>query len=70
MLRCLLLLGILSIGFGILPGEVRADGSISLPALFSPEKEMELALRAAPIHLRNEATVYVFGERGYEKART
>ena len=39
-------------------------------ALMSPQQEIELALKAAPIHLRNEATVYVFGKRGYEKART
>lgn len=40
------------------------------PGLFSPDREIELALRAAPIHLRNGATVYTFGKKGYEKART
>ena len=35
-----------------------------------PSEEIELALRAAPVHLRAEATVYVFGKGGYEKARS
>lgn len=39
-------------------------------ALISREQEIELALKAAPVHLRSEATVYTFGKRGYEKART
>jgi hypothetical protein len=30
---------------------------------------MELALKAAPVHLRDEATVYAFGKNGYEKVR-
>ena len=33
-------------------------------------QEIELALKAAPVHLRDEATVYVFGNQGYEKVRT
>jgi hypothetical protein len=32
--------------------------------------EIELALKAGPVHLRGEATVFVFGKHGYEKART
>jgi hypothetical protein len=32
-------------------------------------QEIELALKAAPVHLRSEATVYIFGKGGYEKAR-
>jgi len=36
----------------------------------TPEQEIELALSAAPEHLRSEATVYVFGKKGYEKARS
>jgi hypothetical protein len=43
---------------------------IPLQALIPREQEIELALKAAPMHLRDEATVYVFAEHGYEKART
>jgi hypothetical protein len=39
-------------------------------ALISREQEIELALKAGPVHLRNRATVYTFGKNGYEKART
>ena len=39
-------------------------------ALILREQEIELALKASPVHLRNEATVYTFGKNGYEKART
>lgn len=38
--------------------------------LLPPEQEIELALKAGPAHLREGATVYVFGPKGYEKART
>jgi hypothetical protein len=38
--------------------------------LLPPEQEIELALRAGPVHLRDGATVYVFGAKGYEKVRT
>ena len=38
--------------------------------LLPREQEMELATSAAPEHLRKDATVYVFGKGGYEKART
>jgi hypothetical protein len=37
--------------------------------LLPREREIELALKAAPVHLRNDATVYVFGKIGYEKVR-
>ena len=40
------------------------------PTLLPPELEIELALKAAPVHLRDGATVYVFGAKGYEKVRT
>jgi hypothetical protein len=69
MLRFLLVLSVLGLGCGIVHGEIKADGNIPSQALLSLEKELELALKAAPAHLRNEATVYVFGKRGYEKAR-
>jgi hypothetical protein len=39
--------------------------------IFLPHaEEVELALSAGPEHLRNEATVYVFGKKGYEKIRS
>jgi hypothetical protein len=38
--------------------------------IFLPqEQEIELALSAGPEHLRSDATVYVFGGKGYEKIR-
>jgi hypothetical protein len=49
---------------------VNANLPTQSQALFSREKEIELALKAAPLHLRKEATVYTFGKNGYEKART
>jgi hypothetical protein len=70
MLRYLLVLCALSLGCGIAPGSIKAADGIQAQALLSPDREIELALKAAPVHLRNEATVYVFGKRGYEKART
>jgi len=39
-------------------------------ALINREQEIELALKAAPLHLRTDATVFVFGKNGYERART
>lgn len=38
--------------------------------LINREQEIELALKAAPIHLRKDATVFVFTKNGYEKVRT
>ncbi|MGE3388091.1 MAG: hypothetical protein AB7K41_15280 [Bdellovibrionales bacterium] len=39
--------------------------------IFLPqEQEVELALSAAPEHLRSDATVYVFGKKGYERIRS
>ena len=38
--------------------------------ILPPEQEIELALKAGPVHLRDAATVYVFGAKGYEKVRT
>ncbi len=37
--------------------------------LLPREKEIALALKAGPVHLRNDATVYTFGKNGYEKVR-
>jgi hypothetical protein len=39
-------------------------------AFLTREQEIALALKAAPVHLRNDATVYTFGKGGYEEART
>lgn len=83
MLRYLLVCCALSLACWIAYGAHKAANQISTDrevepvstvptasqALLSPEQEMELALKAAPAHLRNEATVYTFGKRGYEKAR-
>jgi hypothetical protein len=38
--------------------------------LINREQEIELALKAAPVHLRKDATVFVFTTNGYEKVRT
>ncbi len=39
--------------------------------VFLPQdQEIELALSAGPEHLRADATVYVFGKKGYERIRT
>jgi hypothetical protein len=70
MLRYLLGLSVLVIAGGVVHGQIKADSGIQSPALLSPDKEIELALKAAPVHLRSAATVYVFGKRGYEKSRT
>jgi hypothetical protein len=39
-------------------------------ALMNREQEIDLALKAAPVHLRPDATVFVFSRSGYEKIRT
>jgi len=38
--------------------------------LMNREQEIDLALKAGPVHLRKDATVFVFGKTGYEKARS
>jgi hypothetical protein len=67
MLRLLLLIA-LTIS-GVADGAAKTAAEISPQVLISREQEIELALKAAPFHLRSEATVYIFGKRGYEKAR-
>lgn len=48
-----------------------ADIAQSINPIFLPqEREIELALSAGPEHLRSEATVYVFGKKGYERIRS
>lgn len=51
-------------------GETLATAVMASPTLLPPEQEIELALKAGPMHLRDAATVYVFGVKGYEKVRT
>jgi hypothetical protein len=82
MLRNFLALCILSFGFLTASGErMTVNGIPAGPdgesvvdetahSLVPRDQEIELALKAAPVHLRNDATVYTFGKRGYEKART
>lgn len=41
-----------------------------LTTVFPPAVETALALSAAPPHLRDGATVYVYGARGFEKQRS
>jgi hypothetical protein len=45
------------------------DAAATLDAVFPAAVETALALSAAPPHLREGAAVYVYGARGYEKAR-
>jgi hypothetical protein len=57
---------------------VAATGSVSATSalqtatlIFLPQQqEIELALSAGPEHLRTDATVYVFGKKGYERIRS
>lgn len=47
----------------------RTNSPPGLPDVLPRDLEVELALSAAPEHLRREATVYVLAREGYEKAR-
>src|ERR1700687_5433172 len=47
-----------------------ADDEFRVLELLPRQEEIELATSAAPEHLRKDATVYVFGKQGYEKARS
>ena len=48
-----------------------SDGPQAMTLIFLPQpQEIELALSAGPEHLRLDATVYVFGKKGYEKIRS
>src|ERR1700761_4373219 len=46
-----------------------ADTRSAVNIVLPPEREVELALSAAPEHLRAQATVYVYGAKGFEIAR-
>jgi hypothetical protein len=48
-----------------------SEGPQAVTLIFLPQpQEIELALSAGPEHLRLDATVYVFGKKGYEKIRS
>jgi hypothetical protein len=70
MFRQLLVLTALIICSGISQGTTRTVSDTQSPFLIPREQEIELALQAAPVHLRSEATVYTFGKSGYEKAKS
>jgi hypothetical protein len=70
MLRHLLLLIALTIFCGTAYGATSTAGDAPAPALIPPTQEIELALKAGPVHIRAAATVYTFGKRGYEKAKS
>jgi hypothetical protein len=60
---------LLFIGSGVISAQSVGAQTLSLE-LLPREQEIELAASAAPVHLRKDATLYVFGKNGYEKART
>lgn len=66
LLPCLLML--LFICGGIITTQSVRAQSTALE-LLPREQEIELAASAGPEHLRKDASVYVFGKKGYEKAR-
>jgi len=47
-----------------------ADTRTALNIIFPIERETSLALSGAPEHLRGQATVYVFGAKGFTKRRS
>ena len=62
--------GVLS--FGVLFSSAAAQDTPQDPTVTSStprERQIELALSAAPSEVSNKATVYVLGPKGYEKAR-
>jgi hypothetical protein len=48
---------------------VQPDAAATLNTVLPQAVEITLALSAAPAHLREGATVYVYGAKGYEKVR-
>lgn len=68
MLRHLIILITLACACGVAHGEFPQTANPS-SFLIPREQEIALALKAGPEHLRAAATVYIFGKRGYEKAR-
>ena len=64
----ILLVSLASLEIAAQPRQGNAESSS--PILLPREQEVELALSAGPEHLRSDATVYVFGAKGYEKIRS
>ena len=62
-----LILFFINCGIASAPGSGSQSRSLEL---LPREQEVELAVSAAPEHLRKAATVYVFGKQGYEKVRS
>ena len=66
----LFLLITLSIPVSALPPDYPI-GDTQLPTILLPQdEEINLALSAGPEHVRADATVYVFGKKGYERVRS
>ena len=64
----ILLASLASLEISAQPRQINPDPS---PLILLPrEQELELALSAGPEHVRSDATVYVFGAKGYEKIRS
>jgi len=64
----ILLVPYCAFGVSALPSQKPSDATT---LIFLPQQqEIELALSAGPEHLRADATVYVFGKKGYEKVRS
>ena len=53
----------------VVTGFAQSNNRAELPGLIDREKEIEMALSAAPEHLRKDAAVYVLQRGGYVKAR-
>lgn len=64
----ILLASLASLEISAQPRQGNSDSNSLI--LLSREQEVELALSAGPEHLRSDATVYVFGAKGYEKIRS
>jgi hypothetical protein len=61
---------LLSLGTTVTPAGAQRDTREVLKTVFPENIERELAVSAAPEHLRAGATVYVFGANGFTKAQT
>jgi hypothetical protein len=55
---------------GLLPSTRLSRVATEDQVLINREQEIDLALKAAPVHLRPDASVFIFGKNGYEKVRT
>jgi hypothetical protein len=60
---------VIALGFGTACAEDVRDTRAILDVVMPPDIEAELALSGAPPHLRDGATVYVYGETGFTKFR-